>query len=399
MKTLIAIVLIAGVMSAGCFVNISSYTAPDGSTIYVGDYYNDQEGPGFGPGQVQGKLYDASGNLIDTAGGFLCLGVEPRGLIPFKAWTGPTAPPASMTWTVVDPPMNPLLATGIDAKVTNTFVAGALTYIVGELTNTSANVYVASSVCVSFTDAAGRVVRSNWNNGGAWRFNPGDTLPFSVPIDSPPPGSDIHFYTDAQVNNPGAAVDLPNNALSHAFQQTAQQGDLFVTTGMGEVRNASDKPLYPDTVATIRNTSGTLLASRGDPSDCGVTIAPHASGFVSYTVKARVNARPKVQLQGFQSGTPVYFPKVNDAAFKADGSARTITVTGTITNTSAVVLRSADVCAGGYDVNGVVRTLGSIRLELPTEGLAAGATTPFKITMSDGGGVRRVTAIADGFAE
>lgn len=398
MKALLVVTLIAAVLSTGCFLNISWYTASDGSTIYVGDYYNDQEGPGFGPAEVQGKLYDAGGNLIDTAGGFLCLGVNPKGLIPFKAWTGPTAPPARVDWSIVDPPSDPLLATDIDVKVTNTFVGGDVTYVVGELTNTSTNVYVASTVCVSYTDADGRVVRSSWNNGGAWKFNPGDTLPFSVPIETPPPGSEIHLYPDAQVDNPGTAVEVPIAALSHNFQETARQGNLFVTTGMGEVHNASNKPLYPDAVATITNTSGTLLATRGDPSECGVTIAPGASGFVTYIVKASVGAHPKVQLQGFQSGTPVYFPEVRDVAFESDTAARTVTVTGTIANTSAAVLGFVDVCAGGYDVNGIVRAVGSLRLELPPEGLAAGATAPFEITMPDGGGVTRVKVIADGYA-
>jgi len=405
MKALLLAALLAGAVSAGCFRNVGHYTASDGSTIYVGEFYNDQPGPGYGPAEIKGYLYDASGNLIDTAGGFLCLGVDPKGVVPFKAWTF-TAPEkvARIEWTIVDPPATPYLATGLEAKVTNTFAVDGKTYVVGEVTNTSKNVYVATIVCASWTDGDGRVVREAWNNGGAWRVNPGDKVPFSLPVDTPPAGANVHFYLDGIVTVPGevpsTAVDIPRNALRHNFQTTNGNGRSYVTTGMGEVANTGTSHFRPDAVATIYDATGKLLATRGDPSDCTVNAPPGGFTYMTYKVIAGATtpAAPGVVLQGFQfNNGPVYFPKVSNLRHTVDAVAHTITVTGTLTNTSTAALAFANVCAGAYDSAGVVRSVGQASLELQSAALAAGASAPFTITLSDPGGVTRVNAVADGF--
>jgi hypothetical protein len=399
MKALLAVALIAGVMSTGCFWNITTYTHDDGSTVYVGNYYNDAPGPGFAQAEVAGRLYDADGNLLDTAGGVLCRGVDPKGVIPFKAWTGAAIPkPARIDWSIAGPSAEPLLATGLEATVTNTFVSAGLTYVVGELTNASKNVYVAGTVCVSFSDSDGNIVRESWNNGGAWRFNPGDTLPFSVPIDTPPAGSVIHLYLDGGVGFPGVAVDIPMSALKHNFQETVSDAGAYVTHGMGEVENKGSLPFLPDAVATVRDAAGTLLATRGDPSDCMVNAAPGSFTYMTYQVIANVPTKPRVNLQGFQyTAQTVYFPEVSDVKMRADRDAHTITVTGTLTNASSVVLTTANVCAGAYDRRGTVRSVQMISADLPPAGLVPGASVAFSITMPDPGNVLNVKAIADAF--
>ncbi|MDP9237464.1 MAG: hypothetical protein M3P30_08735 [Chloroflexota bacterium] len=405
MKVLFALVLMAGVLSAGCFVNVTQYIHPDGSTVFVGDFYNDAEGPGYGPAEVSGKVYDAAGNLIGNAGGYLCPGgVYPKGMIPFKAWVGPTAAkPARVDWSVIDPPANPYLATGLTAKVTNTYTIGSQTYVVGEATNNSKNIYVAATICASWTDANGHVVRETWNNGGAWRFNPGDVLPFSINVDAPPADSTIHFYLDAgRTDVPGYVapntLSIPLSALQHSFQQTLPApGGGFVTLGMGEVKNTGSGHFLADAVANVTDASGKLLATRGEPSQCIVDAPPGGITYMSYTVTANVATPPKITLQGVQynNGT-VYFPKTSDLLFKVDNATHLVTVTGTLTNTSAAVLKSANVCAAAYDHGGIVRNIGMTNLDLPPAGLAVGAKVPFTVIMSAPAGITSVKAIADG---
>jgi hypothetical protein len=239
MKALLAVVMIVGAMSVACFHSVTSYTRPDGSTAYVGMFYNNQPGPGYYYSAIQGELFDASGKLIGTAGGFLCGGVDPKGSVAFKAWTPADVPrPARIEWSIVEAPAKPYIATGLEARVTNKYVIGDATYVVGEVTNTSANVYVAATVCAWWTDSDGNVVREEWNNGGAWRLNPHDVVPFSLKVDTPPAGSTIHLFADSGVKNvpghySGDAVNVPQSALQHSSQTTVASGGGYVTHGMG----------------------------------------------------------------------------------------------------------------------------------------------------------------------
>jgi hypothetical protein len=398
--------LVFAIMGAACFRNVGHYTAEDGSTIYVGVFHNDQPGVGFGPAEIKGTLFDASGNAIGTAGGFLCLGVDLGADVPFKAWTFTDASKvARVEWSIVDPPAAPYLATGLEANVTTTFEAAGKTYVVGEVTNNSKNVYVAAVVCASWTDKDGTVIREAWNNGGAWRFNPGDKVPFSLPVDTLPPGAAIHFYLDAGVTNipgdkPATAVDIPTGALQHAWQKTTgAAGGSFVTVGMGEVKNSGSSHFLPDAVAVVKDSSGKILATRGDPSDCMVTAPPGGFTYMTYTVIAPVAKSPNVTLQGLQTNDrTVYFPQTSAVDFKLDDVKQTVTVTGTLTNTATVVLKQANVCAGVYDSGGTVRGVGMANLDVGATGIAPGATAPFTIVIRDPGGITKAKAIADGFA-
>jgi hypothetical protein len=349
-------------------------------------------------------LYDAAGNLIGTAGGFTCMGVDPLGVVPFKAWTGPdVGAPARIEWSIIDPPMDPYLATGLEAEVTNTFVVGDKTYIVGEVTNTSDNTYLAAVVCATWSDSEGKVVREAWNNGGAWRFDPGDKVPFSVPVDTPPAGSTLKFYLDAGVDFvpdfiASTAVDIPTSAFQHEYQETTRDGDAYVTTGMGEVHNNGQRPILTDAVANVRSASGQLLATRGDPSQCFVHAAPRGFTYMTYTVVAGVPTRPSVTLQGVQfNHAEIRFPKVSGVKFTRNTAAKTIDVTGTLTNRSDAVLTFLPVCAGGYDARGIVRTVGMNDIEPPPEGLAPGKSMPFTVTIFDPGDIARVNAVAEGW--
>lgn len=404
MKSLAALVLIIGVTSTGCFLNVTHYKATDGSIVYVGDFYNDVSGPGFSTAQVQGKFYDASNNLITTKTGFTCQGVNPKGVVPFNVTLPPgTAEPARVEWSMLDTPSDPFLATGLEASVTNTFAIGDRTFVVGELRNTSANVYVNGYPCASWTDAQGKVVRMTQGRVAGVRLGPGDVRPFEILVDTPPAGSTIHFYLDAGVTNvPGhvgpTAVDVPTSALQHGWGITFPSGDSVLTYGVSEVHNTSGTHFIPEAIATVRDASGKLVAVNSGDSQCSVNAAPGSFSFVTYDVTApsSVTTSPDVSMQGYQyNDGPVYFPSVSGLSYHVTGL--NVTATGMLTNTSSATLKKARVCVGSYNAAGAVQGAGMTTLAMPAGGLAPGATASFTVNFGDPFAVASVKAVADGF--
>jgi len=404
MKALVALVLVVGVMSSGCFLHVSHYTAPDGSIVYVGDFYNDVPGPGFSTAEIQGKFYDAAGNLITTKSGFTCQGVNPKGIIPFKVTLPPgTAEPARVEWSMIDTPSDPYLATGLEASVTNTFAIGNQTYVVGEMRNASSNTYVLGFPCASWTDADGKVVRMTAGRAAGARLGPGDVRPFELSVDTPPAGSTIHFYLDAGVTVLAGhvgptAVDLPASALQHGYGPTIPIDGSMTTFGIYEVQNTSSKHFIPEVVAEVRDGSGKLLAVNDADSICNVTAAPGSFSFATFMVKApaSVSTPPTLSVQGYQfNDAPVYFPAVSGLTFTKSGD--TVTATGTLKNTSAAPLMRARVCVGAYDGGGTVRSVAMTRLSLPAGGLPPNATASFSVTIFDPWPATSVKAVADGF--
>jgi hypothetical protein len=156
----------------------------------------------------------------------------------------------------------------------------------------------------------------------------------------------------------------------------------------------------PDAVASVTDGTEKLLATRGSASDCLASAAPGGFTYMTYTVTANVATPPNVSLQGFRydgaAFGPIYFPTISSVQFKTDSAAHRVTVNGTLTNTSSVVLGSADVCAGVYDASGVVRGVGAASVDLPASGLAAGASAPFTVVMDDPGGIVSAKAIGNG---
>jgi hypothetical protein len=284
-------------------------------------------------------------------------------------------------------------------------VAGDLTYVVGEVTNNSDNVYVAVVVCASWKDGNGKVVRQGWNNGGAYVFDPGDTVPFSLPVHTPPADSTIQFYLDGIVDFVAGevaptAVKIHTSALQHEYQDTKLVDDVYLTTGMGEVHNRGPKHYIPEAVANVRDSRGTLLATRGDPTQCFVAAPPGGFTYMTYTVKAGVDTPPRFTLEGFQENTGLLrFPETSDLEFERNEAVNVIVVTGTLTNTTDDPLSFAQVCTGGYDRRGIVRTVANFGVELPDGGLAPGDSVPFETTMYDPGNITRVGAVADGYAD
>ena len=403
MKALIALVLIVGALGSGCFLHVSHYTAPDGSIVYVGDFYNDVPGPGFPTAMIEGKFYDAAGNLITTKNGFTCNGVSPKGVIPFKVTLPPgTAEPARVDWRIVDAPAEPYLATGLEANVTNTFTAGNTTYVVGELRNTSTNTYVSGWPCASWTDADGNVVRQADGIVAGQRLGPGDVRPFELWVDTPPAGSTIHLYLDAGVtNSPGSvgpsAIDVPASALQNGYGPTAPIDGTQLTLGVYEVHNPTAKPFIPAPVAEVRDASGNLLAVNFGGSQCDVYAAPGSFSYTTYVVRApaTVTTPPTVSLQGYEVNDTIYSPAVSSLTFSKSGD--TVTATGTVKNTSTATLNHARVCVGAYDAGGTVRNVGMVHVTLPSSGLAPNGTASFSVSFTDPWPVTNVKAVADGW--
>lgn len=404
MKALLALVMIVGVMSSGCFLHVSHYTAPDGSIVYVGDFYNDVPGPGFPPATIEGKFYDAAGNLITTSEGYTCNGVGPKGIIPFAVTLPPgTAEPARAEFRIIDPPAEPYLATGLEANVTNTFEIGDQTYVVGELRNTSMNRYVSGWPCASWIDEHGNVVRMQQGNVAGVRLGPGGALPFELQVDTPPPGSTLRFHLDAGITNqPGhvgpSAVDVPASALQHGYGPTVPVDQSMTTFGAYEVHNASSRQFVPEIIAVIRDGSGKLVAVNDGRSRCSVAAAPGSFSFVTYWVKAPANVStpPAVSVQGYQyNDSPVHFPSVSGLTFSKSGD--TVTAAGTVKNTSSATLKKVRVCVGAYEADGTVRNVGMKTVTLPASGLAPSATASFTVSFFDPWPVSSVKAVADGY--
>jgi hypothetical protein len=168
---------------------------------------------------------------------------------------------------------------------------------------------------------------------------------------------------------------------------------------MGEVHNRTSTHFIPEAVANVTDRRGKLLATRGDPTQCFVAAEPGGFTYMTYTVKSGVDTPPEFTLEGFQDNSGLLrFLEASDLEFARNTAANIITVTGTLTNTADEPLVLAEVCTGGYDTRGIVRTVGSANVDLPEGGLAAGESVPFVVNMYDPGNVRRVGSVADGYA-
>ncbi|MHB8376965.1 MAG: FxLYD domain-containing protein [Dehalococcoidia bacterium] len=404
MKKLIVLVAALALLSAGCILHVTHYQRSDGSTVYVGELYN--EGAPLNPGNaVQGKFYDASGNLITTQTGTICQGVNSKSVIPFKVVLPPgTAPAAKVDWSVVATPVaNAYLATGLEASITSKALSpDGTTWFSGQIKNTSTNGYVGGYVCAAWYDAAGNVVRVSQATANQLRLGPGAAIPF-VMIELLPPGAttSMNFFLDAGVVPPGmppaSLVDIPGTSYTHTSQKTFPFGSSSTArVSFGEIHNNGAQAIHaPLLSSTAQDAAGELVA--GGPSTCPLDVAPGGFTFGSSLMVANgASITGAVDTIQAEVATKNISTMISTSGVQmqvtANGAAH---VTGTVTNTSGTSLALVGVCAGVYDASGALIGTNATALN-PAGGLGAGQSASFALDVLPFGTAASVTALAGG---
>jgi len=404
-----ALLSLIGVLSAGCFLNVTSHREPDGSLVYAGEVYN--EGAPLSSPYVEGTFFDAAGNVIQTETGAVCNVLPSKGVSAFRVTLPPgTADPARVEWKLLgDEVEDAYLATGLSATVTNIVPEGSIlgtSSVYGEVRNDSDRQYRGASLCIGWANDRGEILDVGFGLGAGWKLDPGTVMPFEVQIDDIPEGAThLNFYLDAGVTPTGPApsvVDLPNSVIEQSLTRSIPTtGGVFSIT-VAEVHNTTQQPRLPVIVATVRDGAGKLLSTAGTFTFCQVTAPPGGFTYNSYsltlggstipTPQLRVEARERgadaLQAQSLQ-------PTNVTRSTAADGITR---VKATVKNTSGVALTRINACAGVYDAAG--NLVGAYPTETPLRpagGLAPNASMTVTIDVPTFGTAASVKMIADGF--
>lgn len=403
MKKLSVLVAAVALLSAGCILHVTHYQRSDGSTVYVGELYN-EGGPLNAANAVQGKFYDTSGNLITTQTGSICQGVNPKSVIPFKVVLPPgTAAPAKVDWSVVATPVaNAYLATGLEGSITSKAISpDGATWFSGQIKNTSSNSYVGGYVCAAWYDAAGNVVRVQQATANQLGLGPGASIPFAMPETVPPEATSMNFFLDAGVAPPGTTpvtvLDIPGTAYTHTSQKTFAFGSgSTARVSFGEIHNNGTQAIHaPLLSSTAQDAAGELVA--GDPSTCPLDVAPGG-----YTFGGSLMAAPGASITGAVDtiqamvATKAISTMISTSGVQMQVTANGVAhVTGTVTNTSGRSLVLVGVCAGVYDASGALIGTNATALK-PTGGLGAGQSASFALDVLPFGTPASVNVLAGG---
>lgn len=401
--------LISAIIASGCFLNVSSYRDSDGSTLYVGEVYNG--GRPLSNPSVEGRFYDAAGNLIGTHEGAVCQVLPEKGIAAFEVRLPAGTPDAArVEWALRgDEVDNVYLASGLQAEITNTIVGpDGTSFVFGQMRNTSASTYLGGYVCAAWVDASGKILRVDlFGSVGGIDNSPGTVMPFKVQQAVPAEAVGVNFYLDAGVspppNPPFAFKDLPASAFENARPQLSlplPRGTLL--SRQGEVRNDGTRPIFPTIVATVNDASGKLAGVSDSFDTCDVAAPPGGTTFRSYSILTPVTApgAPSVRIEASEvpAGANFVTLEPTNARF-VEGSDFIHEITGTVRNTSSETLDFVEVCAGAYDEDGMVIGYGSAFPELPAGGLAPNALVQFTVELVVSGTVDEVKAVADGSYE
>ncbi len=405
----VALFGLLAVLSSGCFFNVTSYTETDGTTVYVGEVQND--GPPLSNPIVTGTFYDAAGNVITTQTGSACRVMPTKSVAAFKVTLPPgTAKPARAEWALSGREVaDAYLADGLSGQLFGTGPATpgtAKPQVFGEIRNDSANTYTGGYVCVAWVNAQGEVLRVAEATAAGGEFAPGDVLPFSLRESVPAEATDALFFLDAGVTPPGEVrptfADVPFSAYQNEFELNgpnfAGQGTLYVS--LGEIHNSGPKSFYPRMIAVLRDGAGHPTGVGESSRDlCDVPAFPGSFAYGGYIMATSTMPPPpverRIEAQRFATIEAVAKLTPSNLAHSPVSAAIEL-VSGKLKNPGTGRLAAAVVCAGAYNADGLLVGVGMA--ELP-EGIAAGATVSFAVSVPVFGDVASIKAIAGGRVE
>jgi hypothetical protein len=394
--------LMLAILSGACFFGVTSYQAPDGSTVYVGVVQND--GGALSNPVVQGTFFDAQGNVITTATGSTCRGLPPKGVSAFQVTLPPgTAMPARAEWKLSGTAGDPGLADGLTAQLFGTAppIPGTSTgSVLGEITNNSANQYLTGYVCVAWVNAAGNVIRVAQGDAAALRFAPGQSQPFAIQATVPPEATGVLYFLDAVRGDAAhplpSVIDLPNSVFQHAKQTAGPVTGGSFYLGSGEVHNTGSSPFFASLSAVTRDATGNPTGASSSVGLCDVPAFPGGYTYSGYVFASSDPTTPAVnlklegeQISGWMSLSPT---GITNSA----GASGLQHVAGTITNTTTQTLTVVRACAALYDATGTVVGIFPANVVVPAGGLAPNATVALSADVPTFGVVATAKAIAAG---
>lgn len=400
----LAVLAAFAILATSCARGVTrttSYRAPDGSLVYVGEAYNN------GPADLSGAtleatFYDAAGNVTRTELAFPCRVMAKNTASPFELRLPPgTAEAARVDWKLVGDDVPSVgLAEGLTAEIHTTLALTDQTLVYGEIRNTTANTYVQGYLCIGWRDAAGNVARIGAT--GALRLGPGEAVPFAALADLLPGTLEPVFYLDAGVTLPGKAqpqfVDVPMSAFQHSSTFGPSPLDAaYHMLGIGEIKNTTSSVLVAEIAAVTRDPSGRVLSASPDVDLCNVAAPPggFTLGIWSLNHAGSSNPPPSFSIQARKMTSSQRVVISTSSVTKSAAAAPSIKVSGKVKNTSSKTLALLHVCGIAYAADG--RVIGAMGETLfPDGGLAPNASESFSIDVPAVGSVSTVKAIADG---
>jgi hypothetical protein len=404
--------LLAGfaILAAACARGVTrttSYRAPDGSLVYVGEAYNNGASD-LDNATIEATFYDAAGNVTRTEVTYPCRVMAKNSASPFELRLPPgTADPARVGWKVTGEDVPSVyLAEGLTAEIHTTLVRTDGTSVFGEIRNSSANTYIQGYLCIGWRDGAGNVARMGESGTAALRLGPGEAAPFAVFAELPAQPLEPVLYLDAGVTPAGFPqpqfVDLPMSAFQHSVTlgplPPSFHGTYF-TLGIGEIRNTTSSVLLAQMVAVTRDASGRVLSANADDDLCDVVAPPGGFTIGSWSVDhaGPSSPAPALSIQAIKapSDQRVVISTTSVTKSTAGGDLK---ISGKVKNTSSKTLLFSNVCAIAYGADGnVIGAMGQTLF--PDGGLAPGGTEGFSIEVPTVGPASTVKAIADGVPE
>mgnify|MGYP006952626357 CR=1 FL=1 len=405
----LAPVIAVALLASGCVFNVTSYTEPGGSQVYVGEVRND--GPPLARPYVTGTFYDAAGNLMGTQSAPVCRVMPTGSVAAFKLELPYAVRPARAEWKLNGTPVeNAYLAEGLTAKLTsvgprrpnpgNTIYRD--TYY-GEMRNESQNTYTGGHVCVAWVNANGEVVRVATGEVAGLRNAPGQVLPFAVEEYAPSDATDVLFFLDAVVTPPGVPPlvirDLPRTAFRHGEERAPFDENGSYYSGLGEVHNSGSEILSIYTSAIARDAGGKPVGVRSREPMCTVPAFPGSFTFAGYYMETTTTPPPPLELKiegvVLDPNSVAPLTPANVVLTDPDELTETPFVTVTVKNTTGRRLEAVVVCAAGYDSSGMMNTA-SRTFPQPGEGLDPGESRDFILELPRSGEIDSVKAIAAG---
>lgn len=404
----VLVMTVFAILAASCVRGVTrttSYRAPDGSLVYVGEAYNNGAAD-LDNARIEGTFYDAAGNVTGTQIGLACRVMARNTASAFELRLPPGTPdPARVDWKLLgDDVPSVYLADGLTAEIHTTLVGTDGTTVFGELRNTSANTYHNGHLCIGWKDGAGNVVRVGRSETATIRLASGQAVPFAVSAELPPGPLDPFFYLDAGVtpsgNPPPQVIDLATGAFQHSMTFGAfPLNGTYLTLGIGEIKNSTSSILAPQIAAVTRDSSGRVLSASKRDNLCEVVAPPGGFTIGNWSVDhaASTSPAPSLSIEAYKvpSGEVVILPTTSVTKSAAGLGVK---VSGKVKNTSTKTLEIVNFCGIAYNAAGnVIGALGD--LLFPDGGLAPGASASFSIEVPAIGVVTTVKAIADGIPE